>query len=173
MAFRVLMRADDFYGRVYASNVDEASVTGERTSEAFTMQSCETFAEVTIDPDTRFDNKFFRTLLGRIGTEFRTVPTDAHRASNSDKPAYLLRVVFTKVASEHAKLYPEAVFALAVRSVNSMKTWTGLLRLEIDCGRPDRHPSLSEELFALGPPVLPASAHDIEDSMNAADEKRS
>jgi hypothetical protein len=67
---------------------------------------------------------------------------------------------------------PEAVIALAVRSVNSMKTSTGLSRLEIDYGRPGRHPSLSEELFALSPPILPASAHEIEDFMNAADEKR-
>jgi hypothetical protein len=67
-AFRVLIMADDFSGRVYESIVDDASVTGEQTSEAFMMLSCETFAKVTIDPDTRFDNKFFRTLLGRMGT---------------------------------------------------------------------------------------------------------
>jgi hypothetical protein len=53
-----------------------------------------------------------------------------------------------------------------------MKTLTGLSRLEIDCARPARHPPLSEELFALSPPVLPASAHEIEEFMNAADEKR-
>jgi hypothetical protein len=81
-------------------------------------------------------------------------------------------VAFTKIAAEHAKLSPEAVLALAVRSVNSMKTSTGLSRLEIDCGRLDRHPPRSEELFALSPPVLPASAHEIEKFMNAADEKR-
>jgi hypothetical protein len=73
-AFRVLIMADDFSGRVYASIVDDASVTGERTAEAFMMLSCETFAKVTINPDTRFDNKFFHTLLGRMGTEVRTVP---------------------------------------------------------------------------------------------------
>jgi hypothetical protein len=76
-AFRVLIMANDYSGRVYASIVDDASVTGERTA-AFMMLSCETFAKVTIDPDTRFDNKFFRTLLERMGTEVRTVPTDAH-----------------------------------------------------------------------------------------------
>jgi hypothetical protein len=85
---------------------------------------------------------------------------------------HLLRVTFTKIVAEHAKLSPEAVLALAVRSVNSMKTSTGLLRLEIDCGHPARHPSLSEELFALSPPVLPASAHEVEEFMNAADETR-
>jgi hypothetical protein len=152
--------------------VDDASVTEERTSEAFMMLSCETFAKVTIDPDTRFDNKFFRTLLGRMGTEVRTVPTDAHWASHAEKPVHILQVAFTKIAAEHAKLSPEAVLALAVRSVNSMKTSTGLSRLEIHCGRPARHPPLSEELFALSPPVLPASAHEIEKCMNAADEKR-
>jgi hypothetical protein len=77
-AFRVLIMADDFSGRVYASIVDDVSVTGNRTAEAFMMLSCETFSKVTIDPDTRFGNKFFRTLLGRMGTEVRTVPTDAH-----------------------------------------------------------------------------------------------
>jgi hypothetical protein len=82
---------------------------------------------------------------------------------------HLLRVAFTKIAAEHAKLSPEAVLALAVRSVNSMKTSTGMSRLEIDCGRPARHPPLSEELFALSPPVFPASAHEIEEFMNAAD----
>jgi hypothetical protein len=70
--------ADDFSGRVYASIVDDSSVTGERTAEAFIMLSFETFAKVTINPDTRFDNKFFRTLLGRMGAEVRTVPMDAH-----------------------------------------------------------------------------------------------
>jgi hypothetical protein len=69
--------ADDFFERVYASIVYDASVTGERTAEAFMMLSCETFAKVTIDPDTRFDNKFFRTLLGRMGTKVVTVPPDA------------------------------------------------------------------------------------------------
>jgi hypothetical protein len=82
--------ADDFSGRVYASIVDDASVTGERTAEAFMMLSCETFAKVAIDPDTRFDNNFFRTLLGRMGTEVRTVPTDAHWASHAEKPLPLL-----------------------------------------------------------------------------------
>jgi hypothetical protein len=43
-AFRVLIMADDLSGRVYASIVDEASVTGERTAVAFMMLSCETFA---------------------------------------------------------------------------------------------------------------------------------
>jgi hypothetical protein len=76
---------------------------------------------------------------------------------------HLLRVAFTKIAAEHAKLSPEAVLSLAVRSVNSMKTSTGLSRLEIDCGRPARHPPLSEEPFALSPPVLPASDHEIEE----------
>jgi hypothetical protein len=152
--------------------VDDASVTGERTAEAFMMLSCETFAKVTIDTDTRFDNKFFRTLLGRMGTEVRTVPTDAHWASCAEKPVHLLRVAFTKIAADHAKLSPKAVLALALRSVNSMKTSPGLSSLEIDCGRPARHPPLSEELFALSKPVLPASAHEIEEFMNAADEKR-
>jgi hypothetical protein len=82
------------------------------------MLSCETFTKVTIDPDTRFDNKFFRTLLGQMRTEVRTVPTDAHWASHAEKPVNLLRVAFTKIAAEHAKLSPEAVLALAVRSVN-------------------------------------------------------
>jgi hypothetical protein len=62
------------------------------------MLSCETFAKVTIDSDTRFD-KFFRTLLGRMGTEVRTVPTVAHRASYAEKPVHLLRVAFTKIAA--------------------------------------------------------------------------
>jgi phosphatidate phosphatase APP1 len=83
---------------------------------------------------------------------------------------HLLRVAFTKIAAEHANLFPENVLALAVRSVNSMTTSTGLSRLEIDCGRPARHPPLSEEQFALSPPVLPASAHEIEEFMNAAAE---
>jgi hypothetical protein len=90
--FRVLIMADDSSGRVYASIVDDASVTGERTAEAFVMISCETFAKVTIDPDTRFYNKFFRALLGRIGTEVRSVPTDAHWASHAEKPVHLLQV---------------------------------------------------------------------------------
>jgi hypothetical protein len=85
---------------------------------------------------------------------------------------HLLRVAFTKIAAEHSKLSPEAVLSLAVRSVNSVKTSTCLSRLEIYCGRSVRHPPLSEELFALSPPVLPASAHEIEEFMNAADEKR-
>jgi hypothetical protein len=59
---------------------------------------------------------------------------------------HLLRVALTKIAAENAKLSPEAVIALAVRSVNSMKTSTGLSRLEIDFGRPTRHPPLSDEL---------------------------
>jgi hypothetical protein len=162
--------SDDFSGRKYASIVDDASVTGERTAEAFMMLSCETFENVAMDLDTRFDNKFFRTLLGRMGTEVHTVPTDAYWASHAEKPVHLLRVAFTKIAAEHAKISPEAVLALAVRSVNSMKTSTYLSRLEIDCGRPARHPPLSEELLALSPPVLPASAHEIEEFMNAADE---
>jgi hypothetical protein len=170
-AFRVLIMAEDFSGRVYASIVDDSSVTGERTAEAFMMLSCETFAKFTIDPDTRFDNKFFRTLLGKMGTEVRTVPTDAHWASHAEKPVHLLWVAFTKIAAEHAKISPEAAVSLAVCSVNSMKTSTGLSRLEIDCGRPARHPPLSEELFALSRPVLPASAHEIEEFMNAADGK--
>jgi hypothetical protein len=76
-SFRVLIMVDDFSGRVYASIVDDASVTGERTAEEFMMLSCETFAKVTIDPDTRFDNKFFRTLLERMGTEVRTARREA------------------------------------------------------------------------------------------------
>jgi hypothetical protein len=140
-AFRVLIMADDFSGRVFASIVDDALVTGERTAEAFMMLSCETFAKVTIDSDTRFDNKFFRTLLGRMGTEARTVPTDAHLASHAEKPVHLLRVAFTKIAAEYAKISPEAILALSVLSVNSMKTSIGLSRLKIDCGRPARHPS--------------------------------
>jgi hypothetical protein len=58
--------ADDFSGRVYAYIVDDASVTGERTAEAFMMLSSETFAKVTTNPDTQFDNNFFRTLLWRM-----------------------------------------------------------------------------------------------------------
>jgi hypothetical protein len=163
-AFRELIMADDFSGRLYASIVDYASVTGERTAKAFMMLSCETFAKVIIDPDTRFENKFFRTLLGRMGTEIRAVPTDAHWASHAEKPLHLLRVAFSKIATEHAKLSFEAVLELAVRSVNSTKTSIGLSRLEIYCGRPARYPTLSEELFALSPPVLPASAHKLKNS---------
>jgi hypothetical protein len=107
-----------------------------------------------------------------MGTEVRTVTTNAHWASHTEKPVHLLRVAFTKIAAEHAKHSPEYVLALAVRSVSSMKNSTGLSRLEIDCCRPSRHPPLSEEHFALSPPVLPASAHEIEEFMNAADEKR-
>jgi hypothetical protein len=70
--------ADDFTRRVYESIADDASVTGDRTAKAFMMLSCETFANVTINPHTRFDNKIFRTLLGRMATEVRNVPTDAH-----------------------------------------------------------------------------------------------
>jgi hypothetical protein len=73
-AFRVLIMADDFSGRFHASIVDDASVTGKRTAEAFMMLSCETFKKITIDPDTWFDNNLFRTLLGRMATEVRTVP---------------------------------------------------------------------------------------------------
>jgi hypothetical protein len=164
--------ADDFSGRVYASIVNDASVTWKRTAEAFMILSFETFAKVTIDPDTLFDNKFFRTLLGRMRTEVRTVPTDAHWASHAEKPVHLIRVAFTEIAAERANLSLKAVLALAVRPVNSMKTSTGLSRPEIDCGRPARHPPLSEELFALSPPMLPASAHEIEAFMNASDEKR-
>jgi hypothetical protein len=141
--FRVLIMADNLSGRVYTSIVDDASVTGEQTAQAFMMVFCETFAKVTTDPDTRFYNMFFRSLLRRMGTEFRTVPTDSHWTSHTEKPVHLLRVAFTKIASEHSKLSPEAVISLAVRSVNSMKTSTGLSRLEIDCGRPARYPPLS------------------------------
>jgi hypothetical protein len=139
-AFRVLIIADDFSERVYASIVNDASGTGERTAEAFMMLSCETFANVTIDPATQFYNKFFRTLLGRMGTEVCTVPTDAHWASHAEKPVHLLRVAFTKIAAEQSNLSPEAVLAVAVRSVNSMKTSTCLSRLKIDCGLPARNP---------------------------------
>jgi hypothetical protein len=86
--------------------VDDAFITMERTAEEFMMQSCETFAKVITDPDTRFDNKFFRTLLGRVGTEVRTIPTDAHWVSHAEKPVHLLRVAFTKIAAERAKLSP-------------------------------------------------------------------
>jgi hypothetical protein len=99
--------ADDFSGRVFASIVDDASVTGERTAEALMMLSCETFAKVTINPDTRFDNKFFRTLLGRMGTEVRTFPTDAHWASHAEKSVHLLRMAFIKIAAEYARLFPK------------------------------------------------------------------
>jgi hypothetical protein len=85
---------------------------------------------------------------------------------------HLLREAFTKIAAEHAKLSPGAFLALALCSVNSMKTSTGLSRLEIECGRPTRHHPLSKELLSLSPPVLPASAHEIKEFMNAADEKR-
>jgi hypothetical protein len=64
------------------------------------------------------------------------------------------------------------VLVLAVRSVNSMKTSAGLSGLGTDCSRTARHPPLSEELFALSLPVMPASAYVIEELMNAADEKR-
>jgi hypothetical protein len=107
-----------------------------------------------------------------MGSEVCTVPADAHWASHAEKPVHLLRVAFTKIVAENAKLSPEAVLALAVHSVNSMKTPIGLSRLVIDCGRPASHPPLSEELFALSPPVLPASAHENDELMNAADEKR-
>jgi hypothetical protein len=90
-----------------------------------------------------------------MGTEVRTVPTDAHWASHAEMPVHLLRVSFIKIAAENAKLSPDAVLALAVRSVNSMKTSTRLSHLEIDCGRPARHRPLSDELFALSPPVRP------------------
>jgi hypothetical protein len=86
--------------------VDDASVTGERTAVASTMLSCETFAKVNIDPDTRFDNKFFRTLLGRVVTEVRTVPMDAHWASHAEKPVHVLRVAFTMIAAQRAKISP-------------------------------------------------------------------
>jgi hypothetical protein len=56
--------------------------------------------------------------------------------------------------------------------MNSIKTWTGPSRLEIDCGRPARHSILSDELFAFSLIMLPASAHVIKEFMNAADEKR-
>jgi hypothetical protein len=61
--FRVLITADDLSGRIYAYIVNDASFTEERTAESFMLLSCETFAKVTIDLDTRFDNKFFRILL--------------------------------------------------------------------------------------------------------------
>jgi hypothetical protein len=54
-----------------------------------------------------------------------------------------------------------------------MKTSTGLSRLESDYGRPAIHSLLSDELFVLSPPVLPASAHEIEEFINAADERDS
>jgi hypothetical protein len=103
--------ADDFSGRVYASIVDDASVTGERTTEAFMINLVRRFAKVTIDPGIRFGINFFHTLLGRMGIEVRTVPTDAHWASHAEKPVHLLRVAFTKIAAEHAKISPEAVLA--------------------------------------------------------------
>jgi hypothetical protein len=117
-AFRVLIIADDFSGRVYASIVDDASVTGERTAEAFMMLSCETFAKVTIDPGTWFDNNFFSALLERMGAEVRTVPSDAHWASHAEKPVHLHRVAYTKIAAEHAKLSPEAVLACSAARTN-------------------------------------------------------
>jgi hypothetical protein len=152
--------------------VDDASVTGERTAEAFMTLSSETFAKITIDPDIRSNNKFFRALLGRMGTEVRTVPTDAHWASHAERPVHLLRVAYTKIAAESAKLSPESVHALAVRSLNSMTTSTVLSRIEIDCGRPAGPPPLYEEPFALNLPVLSASAHEIEEFTNAADGNR-
>jgi hypothetical protein len=76
---------------------------------------------------------------------------------------HLLRVAFAKIDAEHAKLSSEAVLVLAVRTVNSMKSSTGLSRLEIDLNRPTRRPALSEELLLLSPPVFPASAHEIEE----------
>jgi hypothetical protein len=42
------------------------------------MLSCEPFAKVNIDPDSLFNDKFFSTLLGRMRTKVRTVPTDSH-----------------------------------------------------------------------------------------------
>jgi integral membrane sensor domain MASE1 len=73
-----------------------------------------------------------------MGTEVRTVPTNAHQFSHAEKPVHLLRVAFAKIAAEHAMLSREDVLALAVHSVNSMKTSTGLslLRL-IAVVRPD------------------------------------
>jgi hypothetical protein len=105
-------------------------------------------------------------------TEVCTVPTHAHWAWHAEKPVHLLRVAFSKIAAKHAQLSVEDVLALAVRSVKSMKTSTGLSRLEIDCGHPARHPPLFNELFALSPPVLPAFFNELEEFMNAADEKR-
>jgi hypothetical protein len=64
------------------------------------IQSCETFATVTVESDTRFDNKSFCTLLGRMETELRTVPTNAHRAFHTENPVHLLRVAFTMIAAE-------------------------------------------------------------------------
>jgi hypothetical protein len=128
--------------------------------------------KVTIDPDTRFYYKFFRALLKRMGTEVRTVLTDAHWDSHVEKPVHLLLVAFTKISTKHAKLSPEALLALAEHSVNSIKKSNDLSRLEIDCGRPARHPPLPEKLYALIPSVFPASAHEIEEFMNAAEEKR-
>jgi hypothetical protein len=48
--FRVLIVADEFSGRVHASIVVDASVTGERTAESFMILSCDTFAKVTQTP---------------------------------------------------------------------------------------------------------------------------
>jgi hypothetical protein len=76
--FGVLIMAEDFSGQVYASIVDEASVTGEQTAETFMTLSSEKFSKVTINSDTLFDNEFFRTLRRWMGTKFRTVPMDAH-----------------------------------------------------------------------------------------------
>jgi hypothetical protein len=94
-AFRVMIMADDFFERVYASIVYDASVTGERTAEAFMMLSCETFAKVTIDPDTRFDNKFFRTLLGRIEPKLllsrRTLLGFARGEACASSPSFIYR----------------------------------------------------------------------------------
>jgi hypothetical protein len=66
-----------------------------------------------------------------MGTEVCTVPTDAHWVSQVKKPVHLLRVAFTKIAAEHAKLSPESILALSLRSVNSTNKSTGL-RPEID-----------------------------------------
>jgi hypothetical protein len=109
-SLRVLIMADYFSGRVYASIVDDASVTGERTAEAFMMLSCETFAKVTIEPDTRFENKLSRTPLGRMGTEVRTVPTEAYWASHAEKPVHLLRVALIKLPPSMRSYLPKLFF---------------------------------------------------------------
>jgi hypothetical protein len=84
--------------------VDDASFTGERTALEFMTLFCETFEKATIDTDIRFDNEFFRTLLGQMGTKFHTM--DTHWASHREKPVHILRVAFAKIAAEHAKLSP-------------------------------------------------------------------
>jgi hypothetical protein len=125
--------AANFSGRVYAPIVDDVSVTGERIAEVLMMLFCETFAKITIDPDIRFDNKFLRTLLGQMVTKVRAVPTDAPWNSHADNHVHLLRVSFTKIAAERAKLTPEAYCAFLRMRPLSISCAEGFV--VISCGK--------------------------------------